>query len=87
VEKPWSRISQAWAPLSESGSNTAFGLANLRICDLRTWTPNKFADLRFADFHTQIFADLQLRNEPENLQICDLRTNKKIDVLTFDIER
>jgi len=28
--------------------NTAFFLANL-ICDLLTWTPRKFADLRFAD--------------------------------------
>jgi hypothetical protein len=30
---------------------------NLRICDLRTGTPKKFADL-------------QSRNEPKNLRIC-----------------
>jgi hypothetical protein len=36
----------------------------LRICDLRTGTPQKFADLR-------------LQNEPKHLQIYDLRTNKK----------
>jgi hypothetical protein len=33
----------------------------LRICDLRTGIPKKFADLR-------------LRNEPKNLRICDLQT-------------
>ncbi len=63
--------------------NTAFCLANLRICDLRSGT-RKFTDLRinhykFMDLQTgtpQNFADLQLRNEPKNLWICDLRTNK-----------
>jgi hypothetical protein len=40
--------------------NTAFFLANMRICDLQTGTSKKFADLR-------------LRNEPKNLRICDLR--------------
>jgi hypothetical protein len=29
--------------------NTVFFLANLRICDLRTGTPRKFSDFRFAD--------------------------------------
>jgi hypothetical protein len=29
--------------------NTAFSLANLRICNLRTGTPQKFSDLVFAD--------------------------------------
>ncbi len=32
--------------------NTAFFHANLRICDLRTGTLSKLADLRFADWHT-----------------------------------
>jgi hypothetical protein len=52
--------------------NTAFFLFSLRICDLRTRTPPKFADLR-------------LRNEPKNLQIWDLRINIKICVPTFGI--
>jgi hypothetical protein len=39
-------------------------IINLRICDLGTGTPNKFADLRS-------------RNEPKNLRICDLQTFKK----------
>jgi hypothetical protein len=43
---------------------SAFFLANLRICDSLTGTPHKFADLL-------------LRNEPKNLQILDLGTNKK----------
>jgi hypothetical protein len=34
------------------------------ICDLRTGTPKKFADLR-------------LRNVPKNLRICDPRKTKK----------
>ncbi len=42
------------------------------ICDLRTGTPQKFADLQF-------------RNEPTNLRIYDLRTNKEICVYTFEI--
>jgi hypothetical protein len=29
---------------------------NLRICDLRTGTPKKFADLQFADFKKKKFA-------------------------------
>jgi hypothetical protein len=37
---------------------------NLQLCDLRTGTPKKIADLR-------------LRNEPKNLRICDLWTFKK----------
>jgi hypothetical protein len=53
------------------GSGTlSFSLQN---CDLRTCAP-------------QIFSDLLLRNEPKNLQICDLRTNKKICVPTFEEE-
>jgi hypothetical protein len=44
--------------------NTLF-LATLRICDLRTGTPKKFADLR-------------LRNELKNLRICDLRNKKQV---------
>ncbi len=73
--------------------NTAFFLANLRICDLWTGTQMKFAicgllitSLRIWDLRTgapQKFADLQLRNEPKNLWICSLRTNKKICVPTF----
>ncbi len=43
-----------------------------RICDLRTGTLHKFADLR-------------LRKEPKNLRICNLRTNKKVVVATFAI--
>jgi hypothetical protein len=39
-------------------------ITNLRICDFRTGTPQKFADL-------------QLRNEPKNLRICDLWTKRK----------
>ena len=38
-------------------------------------------NLQIGDFWTgtrQKFADLRLRNEPKNLRICDLRTNKKI---------
>jgi hypothetical protein len=44
----------------------------LRICDLRIGSPQKFADLR-------------LRNEPKNLRISDLRTNKKICVPTIGV--
>jgi hypothetical protein len=44
--------------------NIAFFLENLRICDLRTGTPQKCADFR-------------LLNVPKNLRICDLRANKK----------
>jgi hypothetical protein len=70
--------------------NTAFFLANLWIaicglehkgnlwiCDLRINHYN-FADLLFADWVgiPQKFADLQLRNEPKNLRICDLQTSK-----------
>jgi|688.fasta_scaffold906021_1 hypothetical protein len=33
----------------------AFFLENLRICDLRTGTPRKFADLRFEDKSLQVF--------------------------------
>jgi hypothetical protein len=51
--------------------NTAFFLAILRICELRTGTPSKFADLRINHYQ---FADLRLRNEPKNLRICDLQT-------------
>jgi hypothetical protein len=43
----------------------------LRICDLRTGTP-------------QEFEDLQLRNQPKNLLICDLRTLKKVCLPTLD---
>jgi hypothetical protein len=39
-------------------------ITNLRTCNLRTGTPQKFADLR-------------LQNECKNLQICDLQTSKK----------
>ncbi len=48
---------------------------NLRICDLQTHH-YKFVNLRFATGTAQKFADLQLRNEPKNLPICDL--TKKI---------
>jgi hypothetical protein len=34
--------------------NTVFFLANLWICSLRTGTPKKFADMRFADNSLQI---------------------------------
>ncbi len=44
--------------------NCGLIITNLRIYNLRTSTPQKFADLR-------------LRKEPKNLRICDLRTNKK----------
>jgi hypothetical protein len=55
-----------------SGSET-LPFANLRFCDLRTGTPRKFADLRFADLASQKSTNLRLRNEPKNLRICDLR--------------
>ncbi len=45
-------------------------ITNSHICDLRTGTPQKFADLR-------------LPNELQNLRICGLRTNSKICVPTF----
>ncbi len=45
-------------------------IKNLRICFLRTDTPQKFAALR-------------LRNESKNLRICDLRTNNKNLMSTF----
>jgi hypothetical protein len=74
--------------------NTAFFLANLQICDLRTGTPRKFADLRFDEYPSkfsdlrtgtpQQLADFRLRNEPKNLRICDLRAIKKISMPTFD---
>ncbi len=51
--------------------NIAFFLANLRICDLRTTTPKKLADLRLADLIVT------------SLRICDLRTSKKKCVPTF----
>jgi hypothetical protein len=53
-------------------TNKIFGLiiTNLRIYDLRTGTPQKYAGLR-------------LRNEPKNLRICDLRTTNEICVPTF----
>jgi hypothetical protein len=41
-----------------------FSDKSIKFADLRTGTPKKFADLR-------------LRNEPENLRICDFRTFKK----------
>jgi hypothetical protein len=52
--------------LGHQGNLRICGLivTNLRICDLRTGTPKKFADLR-------------LQNEPKNLRICNLRTNRK----------
>jgi hypothetical protein len=69
----------------------------LRICDLRNRTTRKFVALRFADYHckfadlrfvdwhtSEICSDLRLRNESKNLQICDLRIDKKINVPTFD---
>ncbi len=46
-------------------------ITNLMICDLRTGL-------------TQKFAALQLWNEPKNLRICDLQTNNKISVHTFE---
>ncbi len=36
----------------------------LQICNLQTSTPQEFADVR-------------LQNEPKNLRICDMRTNRK----------
>ncbi len=50
--------------LGHQGKICGLIVKNLRICYLRTGTPQKVADL-------------QLRNEPKNLPICDLRTNKK----------
>jgi hypothetical protein len=49
---------------------------SLRIFDLRI---NRYecADLQFAYSHTSIFAYLRLRNEPKNLCLCDLWTNKE----------
>ncbi len=44
----------------------------------------KIADLRSADWHTWKMVELRLRNEPKNLRICDLRTQKKICVPTFE---
>jgi hypothetical protein len=44
--------------------NCGLIITNLRTCDLRANTPQKFVDLR-------------LQNKPKNLRICDLRTNKK----------
>jgi hypothetical protein len=55
--------------------NTAILFAILRICDLRTATPRKLRDLRTGT--PQKPADLRLRNEPKNLLISNLRTNKK----------
>ncbi len=68
--------------------NTAFFLANLRVCELRTGTPGKFCkfaicglistNLRICDFRTgtpKKCAYLRLRNEPKNLRIaiCGLK--------------
>ncbi len=61
---------------------TAFFLANLRIYNLRTETPRKFAGFAICGLiitNLQI-CDLRLRNEPKNLQICGL---KKGNVRTF----
>ncbi len=49
-------------------------IINLRICDLQTATPNKFADL-------------QQRNKPKNLRICDLQTLKKFDCSPLAINK
>jgi hypothetical protein len=53
---------------------------NLWICDLRI-NHYKFMDLRAGT--PKKFADLRLRNDPINVQICDLRTNTKISVPTY----
>jgi hypothetical protein len=79
--------------------NAPFFSANcgFAICDLRTRTARKFAELqlfcglivtnlRICDFRTGEplkFADLRLRNESKNLRIFDLRTNKNRCVPTF----
>jgi hypothetical protein len=42
----------------------AICITNSQICNLRTGT-------------TQKYEDLQLQNEPKNLQICDLQINTK----------
>jgi hypothetical protein len=57
--------------------NTSFVLANLRISDLRM---GHQANLRICNLLTgapQKFEDFRLRNEPKNVRICDLRTDKK----------
>ncbi len=62
---------------------------NWQNLNLRTGSPKKFMDLRFADKSKEIcgfnlltsmpqkFANLRLRIEPKNLRICDLRTLKR----------
>ncbi len=64
----------------------------LRISDLRTIyflcfvnpiifcrrKTSAISNFGFAEWHTSEIADLRLRNKPNNLRICDLRTYKKI---------
>ncbi len=52
---------------------------NVRFCDKRTGTPNKFADLHLRINHKKLqigtprkFSDLWLRNKPKNLRNYDL---------------
>ncbi len=74
--------------------NTAFFLAYVRISDLRTETPSKFANLLFADYSLQIcgfaicgltleICGFRLRKEPKSQRACHLRKNKKNCVPTF----
>jgi hypothetical protein len=56
--------------LGHQGSLRICGLiiTNFLICDLRTGTPQKFADMR-------------LRNKPKYLRIYDFRTSKQCPIL------
>ncbi len=73
--------------------NTAFFYANSQICDLRTGTPMKFADLQFADCDTKEicgfticgsiitdFADLRFVDwhNSEICRICDCGMSPRI---------
>ncbi len=56
--------SQDTTPFVPKVGRSQLMIKNLRICNLQTDTPIKFADLR-------------LQNEPKNLRIYDFRTKKK----------
>jgi hypothetical protein len=72
--------------VNQCGSESGTLLLSLQICGFAICglghqgnlgiNHYKFADLLFAEGTSQKFADLQLRNEPTNLRICDLRTTK-----------
>jgi hypothetical protein len=59
-------------------------LGNLRIRDLRSYQYKfRICDLRTGTL--QKFAELRLRNEHNNLRISNLQTNKKLCMPTFAI--